>query len=506
MKFKLFLTIIVLALLSPRLAFAENPDIATANYLASIQNNPLKVLIFLQGMPKGGDLHYHRVGGGGSTAENLMRYGYGEHFCLNRENFTVFKNNNCSPENLLDNTVNDASLYNATINNWSMRNFHPINKSGHDHFFAVFPKIGALASAHDAESLAETANRAGEQNESYLELMEMPDSDASGMLGKQIGWNSDLAAFRQKLLANGLTDIVSTMQKNMATMEAKTLTILACGTKHAQPGCNVKIHYQYEALREQPPEQVFAQLLAGFELVSKDPRFVGINLVQPEDGYISMRDYHQQMQMIGFLHNIYPNVHISLHAGELNSKLVSPEGLRFHMREAIDVAHAERIGHGVSVAYETNAEQLLQEMAKKHVLVEINLSSNEAILNIKNNNHPLALYLDHHVPVAISTDDEGIIRTTLTFEYQKAILRYHLPYPTIKSIVRNSLYYSFIPGKNLWQDDTYKNISKNCAHDTAGSTTPSPACQAFLKANEKANLQWDLENRFSQFENSFNKK
>ena len=58
------------------------------------------------------------------------------------------------------------------------------------------------------------------------------------------------------------------------------------------------VRYIYEALREQPPAQVFAQLLAGFELASKDPRFVGINLVQPEDGYISMRDYHLQMKMI----------------------------------------------------------------------------------------------------------------------------------------------------------------------------------------------------------------
>ena len=39
--------------------------------------------------------------------------------------------------------------------------------------------------------------------------------------------------------------------------------------------------------------------------------------VQPEDGIISMADYAPHMKMVGFLHGLYPKVHISLHAGEL---------------------------------------------------------------------------------------------------------------------------------------------------------------------------------------------
>ena len=44
------------------------------------------------------------------------------------------------------------------------------------------------------------------------------------------------------------------------------------------------------------------------------------------------------MRMLDFLHGIYPNVHISLHAGELAMGLVPPEGLRFHIRESIEKA------------------------------------------------------------------------------------------------------------------------------------------------------------------------
>jgi adenosine deaminase len=92
-------------------------------------------------------------------------------------------------------------------------------------------------------------------------------------------------------------------------------------------------------LRDFPPEQVFAQTLLGFETAeasidAKDDTWVGINFVRPEDDYVAMRDYTMQMKMIGFLHSLYPNVHISLHAGELAPGLVPPEGLRFHIRQA----------------------------------------------------------------------------------------------------------------------------------------------------------------------------
>ena len=42
------------------------------------------------------------------------------------------------------------------------------------------------------------------------------------------------------------------------------------------------------------------------------------------------------MKMLDYLHGIYPNVHISLHAGELAMGLVPPEGLAFHIRESIE--------------------------------------------------------------------------------------------------------------------------------------------------------------------------
>jgi hypothetical protein len=84
-----------------------------------------------------------------------------------------------------------------------------------------------------------------------------------------------------------------------------------CGTAQAAPGCQVEVRYIYQVLRDFAPEQVFAQTLLGFETVqasmdAKDDTWVGINLVRPEDDFVSMRDYTLQMKMVGYLHSVYP--------------------------------------------------------------------------------------------------------------------------------------------------------------------------------------------------------
>jgi adenosine deaminase len=47
--------------------------------------------------------------------------------------------------------------------------------------------------------------------------------------------------------------------------------------------------------------------------------------------------------------------------------------------------------------------------------------------------------------VAFSTDDEGVSRSDLTLEYERAVLDYNLTYSDLREIVRNSLEYSFLP-------------------------------------------------------------
>jgi adenosine deaminase len=343
--------------------------------------------------------------------------------------------------------------------------------------------------------------------------MQTPPFSNAARIGNKIGWPlgsekivapQTLAALRNQMLAAGLRDEIATDTKYFADAKSARDSIEHCSDGGSGgPACNVRIHFLYQVLRGFPPQQVFAQTLLGFEVATADPDVVGINFVMAEDGEISMRDYHLQMQMLDYLHSVYPKVHISLHAGELAPGLVSPEGLRFHIREAVELGHAERIGHGVDVLYEDHPFDLLKEMAARHIDVEINLTSNDGILDVKGGDHPLAAYLAAHVPFSLSTDDEGVSRIDLTHEYARAVAEQDLSYVDLKHSARDSLEHSFLPGESLWaQPDNYDHLKSVCDAVIITNSSPSDACRRFLNANEKAAQQWELERRVATFEAS----
>ena len=77
-------------------------------------------------------------------------------------------------------------------------------------------------------------------------------------------------------------------------------------------------------------------------------------------------------------------------------------------------------------------------------MVEINLTSNDVILGVKGAAHPWSLYRDAGVPTALSTDDEGVFRIDLTYEYMRAVTEHSISYGELKKLSLNSLKYSFL--------------------------------------------------------------
>jgi adenosine deaminase len=286
--------------------------------------------------------------------------------------------------------------------------------------------------------------------------------------------------------------------------EATRDKLAHCGQPDAQPACHVTQKFIYQILRGFSNEQVFAQTLLGFETISADPkRVVGINFVMPEDGRVSMADFEEQMKMLDYLHSVYPKVHITMHAGELAPGLVPYDGLCCHIHWAVELGHAERIGHGVDIMHEHNPYELMDTMAKNHVMVEIALTSNDVILGISGKDHPFPIYRKHNVPVSLSTDDEGVSRIDLTHEYIRAVQTYNLRYTDLKQMIRTGMEHSFQPGESLWASpDVFKIIVAACAKDQPGAEKPSSSCSDFLKSSEKATQQWDLEHRLTQFEST----
>lgn len=484
-------------------AQAAGPTARTAQYFDSVRTSPSKLFAFLLQMPKGADLHSHLSGA--IYAESYIQWAAASGDCVNTTTWAASLPPCTTGQVPVANALTNSVLFQQIIDAWSMRNWQLSGESGHDHFFNSFGKFGVATYNQNGKMLAEAVTRAAHGRVLYLELMLTPDGTATGVLssqiGNKVGWDGNPASTLSKLKTNGIDAAVPLAIKNLNDAEAEKDSILKCGTPQADAGCGVVIRYIAQVSRGAALGPVYAQMVTGFALAN-DPnsKVVALNLVQAEDGASSMQNFSLHMQMLQFLRPMYPKAHLSLHAGELVSGIVPPDGLTFHIRDSVMTAQANRIGHGVDIMHEKDANALMREMAKRNVLVEICLSSNDSILGVSGAQHPLTTYLKLGVPVALATDDEGVSRSEISREYLRAAQDQGLGYLPLKTMARNSLEYAFIAGSSLWSDGRRFVSVTQCQQDIAVMKLTSTACRQYVDGSEKAKLQWKLEEDFREFE------
>src|ERR1044071_4259616 len=458
-------------------------------------------------MPKGGDLHNHLSGA--VYAEHYIEWAAENGLCVNNSTKALSvppSPSKCDAGQTPASTaLTNSVLYRQMIDAFSMRNWQISGQSGHDHFFDAFGIFGPATYNNSGRMLAEAVKSAARGKVSYVELMLTPDGTPTGVvssqIGEKVGWDGNFESTLSKLKANGIDEAAATGIKNLQDMEAQKNQLLKCGTPQAEASCSVAIRYVAQVSRNSSLGQVYAQIVTGLALAN-DPqsKIVATNLVQGEDGLNSMQNFSVHMQMLKFLRPLYSRARVTLHAGELAPGLVTPEGLMFHIRESVMVARAERIGHGVDIMHETDPFELLKEMARRNVMVEICLSSNDVILGVSGARHPLATYIEYGVPVALATDDEGVARSEISMEYLKAAEDQGLGYIQLKTMARTSLQYAFIAGESLWSDSRKFLPATQWAHDVEEMKLTSNTCRQFLTGSEKAKLQWQLEQDFTAFE------
>jgi adenosine deaminase len=496
---------------SPARTAQKSPEQKAELSLQAAKQNPLQLRHFLLGMPKGGDLHNHLSGA--VYAESWIRAAAEDRLCVDVAKMAFAKAQGASYSGAerpacgegkvpAATAYKDQHLFDALVDAFSMRGFVPSEGvTGHDHFFDAFAKFSGTDHRHLGEWIDEVATRAAAQNEQYLELMHTPEFGRAAAAAMEIGWQEDFSKFRKDLLDRGIRDEIAPASAALDHAEALRRKLEHCGEKEAAAACGVQVRYLCQVLRGLPKQVVFAQTLLCFETAAEDSRFVGINYVMPEDGYTAMNDYAVHMRVVAFLHALYPKTHVSLHAGEIAPGLVTYEGLCCHIRLAVEQGQAERIGHGVDIMYENEPHALMKEMAAKHVMVEISLTSNDVILGVSGKDHPFPLYRMFGVPVALATDDEGVSRIDMTHEYVRAVQTYDLHYADLKKMVRTSMEHDFLPGASLWSaPDDFNHVASACSQDAPGAEKSSSPCADFLRFNEKASQQWELERRFRAFE------
>ncbi len=124
-------------------------------------------------------------------------------------------------------------------------------------------------------------------------------------------------------------------------------------------------------------------------------------------------------------------LHCVVHAGEA----AGPASVR----AAIDVLHAERIGHGVR-AIEDPA--LVEELARRRIALEMCPTSNRLTGAVPpGEDHPMARFDAAGVPVTIDADDPALFGTTLLDEY--AIAEGLVGYDGVVRFIANAIDASF---------------------------------------------------------------
>jgi hypothetical protein len=484
------------------------PEARTAAYFDAIKNDPTKLTIFVGAMPKGGDLHHHLTGA--IYAESYIVYAAEDGDCFD-PGFTIVPPP-CDPAKGLTPAANalnaDGRNYgyrNLAIDALSARNFAPTagDESILVHFFKTFFKFDLVTNGHWPEEFAEVVHRAAMQHEVYLETMLSPDKFKSLGLGAQVGWDPNFDHMRAKLDAAGMPALVAESSKNLDDGINGMRKIFGCDGPTPDVGCGLTLRFIAHVLRDEPKEQVFAQIQAGFEQAAADPRVVSINPVQPQDDYLPMHDFELHMRMFAYFHKLYPKVHITMHAGELFPGAIAPEQMEnpSHIRDSIVIGGAERIGHGLDVLYERDPAGLLKLMHDRHILVEDPIYIHELVGPGIVGGDILPTYLEAGVPVSLATDDEGGDRSDLTQTFMRAVQGYHIGYLGLKRMVRDSLEHAFLPGTDLWAaPEDFAHMNPACNGVALTAVPSAPACRALLGGSEHAAIEWKEEVAFAQFE------
>ena len=442
---------LIALLLLPISVSAQDID----KYFESIRNNNAELTAFFSQMPKGGDLHNHYSGS--VYAETYIDYVVGRDYIINGNTLEVrasFPNDTTGwfHFSALDN--NGLAIYKQKlIQKWSVKDYNGVSYPSDKQFFETFNGFGI---ANDtitrlAVGLLELKHRAQKEHVNYIETMftsipcaanrapdaefntQFEDAQAGHDVAKVTATMDKLWKLEQtrniKAYADAFNDTVVTRLHNELKIDDATFTM----------------RYQNYVVRVIPPADVFKALIVAFQSASTCPLVVGVNIVAPENNDVSMHDYWLHMQMFRYCHKLFPNVKYAMHAGELVLGMVKPEELTWHINEAVRVAGANRIGHGVDIAHEDSCYKLLEYMAHNDIPVEINLYSNEFILKVKDDQHPMTLYNEFKVPIVISSDDAGVLRSNLTDQFVLLAKRYkNISYKEIKQFVYNSIRYSFI--------------------------------------------------------------
>jgi aminodeoxyfutalosine deaminase len=172
----------------------------------------------------------------------------------------------------------------------------------------------------------------------------------------------------------------------------------------------LRISWIFDAARQFGPEAAMDVVTAAKRCQSKAIVAFGIGGDEMSVDTREFRPVYEQAAKNG--------LHLLMHAGEVGG----PEKIR----EAIELLHVERIGHGIAAAQDPALMDLLVD---RRIPLEIcpqsNLCTGALAKQLRRSearieDHPLPKLWRHGIPIVLSTDDPAMFHTTLQAEYENA--------------------------------------------------------------------------------------
>ena len=213
--------------------------------------------------------------------------------------------------------------------------------------------------------------------------------------------------------------------------------------KRARSAFGISAVLIFDMVRNLGQEAALADL--DLAVVCKDYGVVGVGLGGDERKFPA-RDFHRafaRAERLGFRR--------TAHAGEADG--------RQSIVDAIELLHAERIGHAVAAAGE---EDLLFTMREHGIAIDACLTSN-AVTGAWSppGTHPLAQFIKAGLCVTLNSDDPAFFGASLTDEYVRAAEQ-GLTRAELVTLAANSFHASFAPedDKRAWLSELERYAKK----------------------------------------------
>jgi adenosine deaminase len=202
---------------------------------------------------------------------------------------------------------------------------------------------------------------------------------------------------------------------------------VASGVEAAQHDLDIQVRLIAQVPREEDVD--IARHVAEVAVALQKRGFVGIDLAgdevhYPVNRFIKVFEWAKAQ-----------GLHITIHAAEV--------GPASNVRDAIELMHAERIGHGVHAREDLRVMDLL---TRHNTALEMCPTSNVHTGAISRlGQHPLGAYQKIGIRVTINTDDPSVSNTTLTDEYLVALQDIGLSLRALRQTIITSAESAFLP-------------------------------------------------------------